>query len=203
MIYDYLIVGCGFTGATLAERLTNVAGKKVLLIDKRNHIGGNSFDYFNDNGILVSKYGAHIFHTKSLKIWNYINKFTEFNNYIHKVGASFGNDLDYLPLNLNTINKFFNIKMTEKELPTFLEKKKVPIERPKNAEEAVISKVGWELYEAFYKNYTRKQWGLDPKEISPSVTLRLPIRYNDDVRYFDDEWQAYQRTAIPKYLENA
>lgn len=188
-MYDWLIVGCGFTGATLAERIATQLDERVLIIDKRNHIAGNAYDFYDDSGILVSKYGAHIFHTNSEKVWNYITRFADFNSYLHFVEAYVGGKYYALPLNLDTINSFYNINLSTEDLPLFLERKRVPIEHPKNAEEAVLSEVGWELYEAFYKNYTRKQWGIDPKKLDPSVTMRLPIRTNRDKRYFSDTWQ--------------
>lgn len=188
-MYDYLIVGAGFTGCTLAERISSQLGKKVLIIEKRNHIGGNSYDYYNEDGVLVSKYGAHIFHTNDGEIWKYVNRFSAFNNYIHTVDANVGGKFYSLPLNLDTINYFFQTKLTKAELPGFLSKLKVPLKNISNAEEAVINKVGWELYEVFYKNYTIKQWGTDPKNLDASVTNRLPIRLDTDKRYFTDKYQ--------------
>jgi UDP-galactopyranose mutase len=197
-MYDFLIVGCGFSGATLAERLANVLNKRVLVVDKRNHIAGNAYDCQDENGILVSKYGAHIFHTNSERIWNYISQFASFNGYVHRVDASIRGKLYALPLNLATFNKFFNLNLSAEEISTFLNSIRVPIANPANAEEAVVSKVGWELYEAFYKRYTLKQWGIDPRELDASVTDRLPIRLNDDTRYFTDRWQGMPNGGYTK-----
>jgi UDP-galactopyranose mutase len=199
--YDYLIVGCGFSGATLAERIAQELDAKVLIIDRRDHIGGNSYDYLDENGILIGKYGAHIFHTPSVKVWNYISRFTEFNTYVHHVDAYWQGNYYPLPLNLVTINSFFGKQMTALELPAFLDSIRVYIDKPKNAEEAVISQVGWELYEAFYRTYTRKQWGVDPKDLDASVTSRLPIRMNSDTQYFADAWQGIPVEGFTKVFE--
>jgi len=149
----------------LAEQIAQHLDAKVLVVDRRDHIGGNSHDYLNENGILVGKYGAHIFHTNSEKVWHYINRFAEFNSYVHRVDAYWQGRYYSIPLNLKTINSFFAKEMTNEELPAFLDSIRVVIDKPKNAEEAVISQVGWELYEAFYRKYTLKQWGVDPKEL--------------------------------------
>ncbi len=201
-MYDYLIVGCGFAGATLAERIASELGKKVLIIDRRDHIGGNAYDFSDSNGIRVGKYGAHIFHTNSLKIWNYVTRFAEFNNYVHTVDALIDGKFYPLPVNLRTINQFFGTKLTGKTAETFLNSKRVKIQKPKNAEEMVLSKVGQELYEAFYKKYTIKQWGLHPRELDASVTARLPIRFNEDCRYFADRWQGIPRDGYEKLFQN-
>ncbi len=188
-MYDFLIVGAGFTGCTIAERIASQLNKSVVLIDKRNHIGGNSYDYINEDGILIHKYGPHIFHTNDEGIWQYVNKFSHFNDYLHKVKANVGANHYYLPINLGTINEFFNLNLSSDEIIPFLNKIKVPVKNIKNAEEAVISKIGWELYEAFYKNYTIKQWGCDPKKLDAAITQRLPIRFDMDNRYFSDKYQ--------------
>jgi UDP-galactopyranose mutase len=200
-MYDYLIVGCGFSGSTLAERIASQLDKKVLIIDKRNHIGGNAYDYYDGNGVLVSKYGPHIFHTNIGRVWKYISQFAEFNSYIHHVDTFFNGEFYALPLNLDTINTFFGKNLSSENLPDFLEKIRKPIAKPQNAEDAVVSKVGWELYEAFYKNYTKKQWGIDPKHLDASVTLRLPVRINNDKRYFADKWQGIPKEGFTKLFE--
>ncbi|MDP3014309.1 MAG: UDP-galactopyranose mutase [Candidatus Subteraquimicrobiales bacterium] len=199
--YDYLIVGCGFSGATLAERIARELDAKVLIIDRRDHIGGNAYDHLDENGILIGRYGAHIFHTSSEKVWNYISRFTEFNTYVHRVDACWQGNYYALPLNLATINSFFGKQMTAGELPAFLDSIRVHLDSPKNAEEAVISRVGWDLYEAFYRTYTKKQWGIDPKDLDASVTLRLPIRMNSDTRYFTDPWQGIPVGGFTKVFE--
>jgi UDP-galactopyranose mutase len=200
-VYDYLIVGCGFSGVTLAERIANELDAKVLIIDRRDHIGGNAYDHLDENGILIGRYGAHIFHTNSEKVWRYVTRFTEFNTYVHHVDACWQGNYYALPLNLATINSFFGKQMTAGELPAFIDSIRVHIDSPKNAEEAVISKVGWDLYGAFYRNYTKKQWGIDPKDLDASITLRLPIRMNSDKRYFTDPWQGLPVGGFTKVFE--
>ncbi|MEW6054240.1 MAG: UDP-galactopyranose mutase [Nitrospirota bacterium] len=200
-MYDFLIVGCGFSGSTLAERIASQLDKKVLIIDKRNHIGGNAYDHYDNNGVLISKYGPHIFHTNNKSVWNYISQFTEFNDYVHYVDAFVEGKFYALPLNINTINDFFKKKLSSKELPKFLNKIREPIVNPQNSEEAIVSKVGWDLYNAFYKNYTKKQWGIDPIQLDASVTLRLPIRMNNDKRYFTDKWQGLPKEGFTKIFQ--
>lgn len=187
--WDYLIVGAGFTGATLAERIARELDARVLVIDRRSHIGGNAWDEVNSAGLRIGRYGVHVFHTQSQKVWDYVTRFADFNHFVLEVEAYHQGRWYSLPLNRSTINAFFEIELKAEEIPTFLKKIKVPIEHPQNAEEAVLSRVGKELYEAFYLNYTRKQWDLDPRELDASVTMRLPIRSNDDRRYFTDRWQ--------------
>ena len=201
-MYDWLIVGCGFTGATLAERIATQLDERVLIIDKRDHIGGNAYDYLDESGLRVSKYGAHIFHTNSEKVWRYVRQFAEFDEYTHRVEAWVNGRFFSLPLNLETINSFFGTNLSSESLPDFLDRRRVPIEHPANAEEAVVEKVGWELYDAFYRGYTRKQWGVDPKELEPSVTMRLPVRANGDKRYFSDPWQGMPIGGYASLFEN-
>jgi UDP-galactopyranose mutase len=188
-MFDYLIIGAGFSGATLAERIASELDKKVLVVERRNHVGGNAYDYFDNDRILVSRYGAHIFHTNDERVWKYVNQFATFNNYVHTVDACIGDEFYSLPLNIDTINAFFHTNLSSVELPDFLANLRVPIKCPSNAEEAVVSQVGWELYEAFYRKYTLKQWGVAPKLLDASVTARLPVRLNNDKRYFSDRRQ--------------
>lgn len=188
-IWDYVIVGAGFTGATLAERIAQDLQARVLVIDKRPHIGGNAWDELDAQGIRVGRYGAHVFHTNSQKVWDYITRFGEFNDFTLEVEAYHQGKWYALPLNLGTINAFFNLDLSAGDVPAFLAQVREAIAAPQNAEEAVLSRVGRELYEAFYLNYTRKQWDLEPHELDASVTLRLPIRHNRDSRYFADRWQ--------------
>jgi len=198
---DYLIVGCGFTGATLAERIASQLNAAVIIIDKRDHVGGLAYDYVDEHGIVVGKYGPHIFHTNNEMVWKYVNRFAVFNNYVHLVDAFFQGRFFALPLNLDTINAFFGRLMSTAELPVFLETIREHIPYPRNAEEAVISKVGWDLYNAFYRNYTKKQWGMDPRDLDASVTMRLPIRMNNDKRYFADQWQGIPKEGFTRLFE--
>lgn len=193
-MFDYLIVGAGFAGSVLAERLANGSNKKVLVCDKRPHIGGNAFDYYNDEGILIHKYGPHIFHTNSKEVFDYLGKFTEWREYQHRVLAMVDGMLLPMPINLDTINKLYGLQLTAFDVEDFFKKHAEPCENIRTSEDVVVSKVGRELYTKFFRNYTRKQWGLDPSELDASVTARVPTRTNRDDRYFTDSFQ-----AMPKY----
>jgi len=198
--YDYLVVGCGFSGIVLAERLSSI-GKKILIVDKRSHIGGNCHDY-KSGKILVGKYGAHIFHTKSKDVFEYLNRFTKFTNYRHKVLAYYKDQYFPIPINLTTVNKFFNINLKdEEELKNFLKSKIKNIKKIKNSRDVVISKFGEELYEAFVRTYTKKQWDKDPEELDKLVLERLPIRYNENDFYFDDHFQGMPKNGYTKMFE--
>jgi UDP-galactopyranose mutase len=201
-MFDYLIVGAGFAGAVLAERLASQAGKKVLIVDKRNHVGGNTYDYYNSEGILVHKYGPHIFHTNSKEIFDYLGKFTTWRPYEHRVLASVDGMLVPIPINLNTINTLYGMNLTSNEVDEFLRSKAEKKERILTSEDVVVSKVGRELYEKFFKGYTRKQWDLDPSELDASVTARIPTRNNRDNRYFTDTYQAMPLLGYSKLFEN-
>lgn len=202
MKYDYLIVGAGFAGAVLAERIASQLNKKVLIIDKRDHIGGNCYDYYNEIGVLVHKYGPHCFHTNSKKVFDYLSKFTKWRNFELRVRALVKGDLYPIPINRNTLNNFFDVNLEdEKDVKEFLDKKRKKIEKPKNSEEQVISLAGKEIYENFFKNYTIKQWGLNPKELDASVCARIPIRTNTDDRYFTDEYQVMPLEGYTKMFE--
>ncbi len=189
-MFDFLIVGAGFAGSVLAERLATQANKKVLIIDKRNHIGGNAYDYFNEDGILVHKYGPHIFHTNSKEVFEYLGQFTEWRPYEHKVLGSVDGQLVPIPINLNTINKLYGLNLSSADVEAFFEARAEKIDRIKTSEDVVVSKVGRELYEKFFRGYTRKMWDLDPSELDASVTARVPTRTNKDDRYFTDTYQA-------------
>lgn len=189
-MFDYFIVGAGFSGSVMAERLANICDKRVLICDKRTHIGGNAFDYYDDAGILVHRYGPHIFHTNSQEVFEYLSLFTEWRQYEHRVLASVDGMLVPVPVNLETLNRMYNLNLSAREMQIFLDDVAEPIERVRNSEDAVVSKVGRELYEKLFRNYTRKQWGLDPSQLDASVTARLPVRTNRDCRYFTDKYQA-------------
>ncbi len=189
-MYDYLIVGAGLAGSVLAERLASKANKKVLLIDKRNHIGGNTFDYFNSDGILVHKYGPHIFHTNSKDVFDYLGKFTEWRPYEHRVLASVDGQLVPIPINQNTINSLYGLTLSQPQVQEFFNSKAEKKDQILTSEDVVVNAVGRELYEKFFKQYTLKQWALDPSELDASVTARVPTRTNKDDRYFTDTYQA-------------
>lgn len=199
-MFDYLIVGAGLAGGVLAERLAST-GKKILLVDKRNHVGGNTFDYYNTDGILVHKYGPHIFHTNSKEVFTYLGKFTEWRPYEHRVLASVDGMLVPIPINLNTINELYGLKLSSNEVDAFLESKAEKKSVIKTSEDVVVSKVGRELYEKFFRGYTRKQWNLDPSELDASVTSRIPTRNNRDNRYFTDSYQAIPLHGYTRMFE--
>jgi UDP-galactopyranose mutase len=188
-MFDYLIVGAGFAGSVLAERLANEGNKKVLIIDKRNHIGGNAYDYYDDAGILVHQYGPHIFHTNSADVFKYLSRFTEWRPYEHKVLTTVDNKLVPIPINLTTINKLYDLNLDSEGLEKFFDSVKEEKQYIRTSEDVVVSQVGRDLYEKFFQGYTRKQWGCDPSELDKSVTSRIPTRTNTDDRYFTDEFQ--------------
>ena len=200
-MYDFLIVGAGLSGTVLAERLASKEGKKVLIVDKRNHIGGNTFDYFNSEGVLVHKYGPHIFHTNSLDVFNYLGKFTEWRPYEHRVLASVDGMMVPIPINMNTINALYGLNLSSEEVSNFLKGKAEKKDRIVTSEDVVLSQVGKDLYEKFFKGYTRKQWGMDPSELDAAVAARIPTRCNKDNRYFTDTYQAMPLHGYTKMFE--
>src|SRR5690349_1490132 len=168
-MFDYLIVGAGFAGSVLAERLARGSGKHVLLVDRRAHIGGNAYDHYDDAGILVHRYGPHIFHTNSDVVFDYLSRFTAWRGYEHRVLASVDGQKVPIPINLDTVNSLYGLSLTSFELEAFFKARAEPVARVATSEDAIVAKVGRELYEKFFKGYTRKQWGLDPSELDASV----------------------------------
>lgn len=201
-MFDYLIVGAGFSGSVIAERLASQAGKKVLVVDRRNHIGGNAYDHYNDDGVLIHKYGPHIFHTNSRDVFEYLSQFTAWRPYEHRVLASVDGQLLPIPINLDTINKLYSLNLTSFQVEEFFKSVAEPKEYILTSEDVVVSKVGRELYEKFFRNYTRKQWGLDPSELDRSVIARIPTRTNRDDRYFTDTYQAMPLYGFTRMFEN-
>jgi UDP-galactopyranose mutase len=199
---DYLIVGAGFAGSVLAERLARGMGKSVVLCDRRNHIGGNAYDHYDAAGILVHKYGPHIFHTNSKEIFNYLSRFTAWRPYEHRVLASVDGQLVPIPINLDTINRIYRRNFTEAEAADFLASVAEPCETIRTSEDAVVSKVGRELYEKFFRGYTRKQWGVDPSQLDAQVAARIPVRTNRDDRYFTDQFQFMPKHGYTRMFEN-
>jgi UDP-galactopyranose mutase len=201
-MFDYMIVGAGFAGSVLAERLATQLNKKVVVVEQRNHIAGNTYDYYNEDGILVHKYGPHIFHTNSKKVFDYLSEFTDWRPYEHRVLASVDGQLVPIPINLTTINSLYGLNLSSEDVQSFYLSKAVKVTSIKNSEDAIISQVGVELYEKFFKGYTRKQWDMDPSELDASVTSRIPVRSNKDDRYFTDTYQAMPASGYTKMFEN-
>jgi UDP-galactopyranose mutase len=200
--FDYLIVGAGFAGSVLAERLATQAGKTVLIIDRRNHIGGNAYDHYNEDGILIHKYGPHIFHTNSERVFEYLSQFTEWRPYEHRVLAHVDGQLLPIPINRTTVNRLYDLNLeTEAQCEAFLASRAEPVEHCRTSEDVVVSKVGRELYEKFFRGYTRKQWGLDPSELDAQVTARVPTRTNTDDRYFTDAFQVMPLHGYTRMFE--
>jgi UDP-galactopyranose mutase len=188
--YDTLIVGAGFAGSIVAERLATELDHRVLLVDRRDHIAGNAYDYIDEHGTLVHKYGPHIFHTNSDKVVDHLSRFTEWRPYEHRVLADVDGQLLPMPINRDTINRLYGLDLsTEEEVEAFYAQRREARPRMETSEDAVVAKVGWELYETFFRGYTRKQWELDPKDLHASVCARIPIRTNTDDRYFTDAFQ--------------
>lgn len=202
-MFDYLIVGAGFAGAVAAERLARSFGKKVLVIDRREHIGGNAYDHENEDGILIHRYGPHIFHTNSEQVFQYLSQFTTWRNYEHRVLASVDGKLVPVPINLDTVNLLYNLKLSsEEEVEEFFAARAEARSSIRTSEDVVVSKVGRDLYEKLFRNYTRKQWGKDPSELDALVTARIPVRTNRDDRYFTDRFQAMPKHGYTRMFEN-
>lgn len=188
MKVDVLVVGAGFSGAVTAERLAN-HGLQVLLIDKRPHVGGNAFDTLDEHGILIHRYGPHIFHTNSSRIIDYLSRFTSWRQYEHRVLARVDEKLLPIPINIDTVNRLYGLSLNEDSIQDFYNRVREPRKKILSSEDVVLNAVGRDLYEKFFRGYTRKQWGLDPSELSASVAARIPTRTNHDDRYFTDTYQ--------------
>jgi UDP-galactopyranose mutase len=199
--YDYVIAGAGLAGGVLAERLAHGMGKRVLIVDKRDHIGGNTYDYHDAAGILVHKYGPHIFHTNSAEVMQYLSKFTEWRDYEHRVLAQVDGKLLPIPINLDTIEQMYGLSLDAAGMKSFLASRAELDRLIRTSEDIVLSRVGRELYEKFFRNYTRKQWGLDPSELDASVAGRIPVRFDRDDRYFTDTYQAMPKHGFTRMFE--
>jgi len=197
-----LVVGAGISGATIAYKFAS-AGKEVLVIDKRDHIGGNCYDFINEYGLIISKYGPHFFHTNDKGVWDFINQFSEWLPYEHRVLSFVDNKLVPIPVNITTVNELFNLNIqNEEEMKEWLLANTEKIENPKNSEESAIARVGRVLYEKMLKNYTKKQWDLYPHELDPQVMNRIPVRTNFDDRYFTDTYQAVPKNGFTAFFNN-
>lgn len=189
MNYDYVIVGAGLFGAVFAQQMRQ-AGRSAVVVERRGHIGGNCFTRdHEDTGITVHQYGTHIFHTTDKRVWEYISRFTGFNRYHHRVLTTHRGRVFSMPINLGTINAFFGVNLRPHEAEAFLAARREPIENPRNLEDKAVSLIGRELYEAFIKGYTVKQWGCDPRELPANIITRLPVRTSFNDAYFDDPYQ--------------
>jgi UDP-galactopyranose mutase len=186
--FDYLIVGAGFAGSVCAQQLAE-AGSSVLLIDRRPHIGGNAYDRRDEHGILIHPYGPHIFHTNGKRIFEYLSRFTHWRFYEHRVRAVVAGRSYPIPINRTTINRLYGLNLAEDQVESYLATVRVPREPIRTSEDVVLSSVGHDLCEKFFRGYTRKQWGLDLSELSAGVAARIPTRTNDDDRYFSDTFQ--------------
>ena len=200
--FDYLIVGAGFAGSVLAERLAADSDKRVLLIDRRGHVGGNAYDCYDDAGILIHRYGPHIFHTNSVQVAAYLSRFTRWRPYEHRVRAKVGDALLPIPINLDTINGLYGLDLDSDGMERFLAERAEPVREVRTSEDVVVGRVGRELYETFFRGYTRKQWGMDPSELDKSVTARVPTRTDRDDRYFTDSFQYMPLHGFTRMFEN-
>jgi UDP-galactopyranose mutase len=200
-MFDYLIVGAGYAGAVMAERLAAGLDKRVLIVDRRPHIAGNAFDHYDEAGLLVHRYGPHIFHTNSREVFEYLSRFTAWRSYEHRVLASVDGRLVPIPINRDTVNQIYGLNLSSFEVETFfasVAEKRAPV---RTSEDVVVNKVGRELYDKFFKNYTRKQWDMDASELDASVIARIPTRTNRDDRYFTDTYQCMPRDGYTRMFE--
>jgi UDP-galactopyranose mutase len=201
-MFDYLVVGAGFAGAVVSERMARCFSKKVLVIDRRSHIGGNAYDHYNDDSVLVHRYGPHIFHTNSEQVFQYLSQFTSWRPYEHRVLASVDGKLVPIPINLDTVNLLYGLNLTSEQLEVFFAARAESRPSIRTSEDVVVSKVGRDLYEKLFRNYTRKQWGKDPSELDAQVTARIPVRTNRDDRYFTDRFQVMPKHGYTRMFEN-
>lgn len=201
-MFDWLVVGAGFAGSVMAERLATQRGERVLVIDRRPHIGGNAYDKYNDQGLLYHEYGPHIFHTNSEDIFRYLSQFTDWRPYEHRVLASVDGQLVPIPINRTTINALYHLSLSsDAEAQQWLDARAEQVGPIRTSEDVVVSRVGRELYEKFFRAYTRKQWGVDPSELDKSVTARVPTRTDLDDRYFTDAFQAMPKHGYTRMFE--
>jgi UDP-galactopyranose mutase len=201
-MFDYLVAGAGFAGAVVAERMARQFNKKVLIVDRRDHIAGNAYDCLDESGVLIHRYGPHIFHTNSAEVFNYLTQFTQWRSYEHRVLANVDNKLVPIPINLDTVNRLYGLDLSSDELEQYFATVAEPRDVIRTSEDVVLNRVGRDLYEKLFRGYTRKQWGLDPSELDSSVIARIPVRTNRDDRYFTDTWQAMPLRGFTRMFEN-
>lgn len=199
--YDWVVVGAGFAGATLAERLAAERGERVLVVDRRPHVAGNAYDRLDAAGVLIHEYGPHIFHTNAPAVSAYLSRFTAWRPYEHRVLAHVGGQLLPIPINLDTINRLYGLALDSVQLDAWFAARAEPVAEIRTSEDVVVSRVGRELYETFFRGYTRKQWGLDPSQLDRAVTARVPVRTTRDDRYFGDSFQAMPREGYTRMFE--
>jgi UDP-galactopyranose mutase len=195
-------VGAGFAGAVVAERMARKFNKTVLIVDHRPHIGGNAYDCLDQAGVLVHRYGPHIFHTNSAEVFDYLSKFTLWRPYEHRVVAAVDGQLVPVPINLDTVSRLYRLNLTSAELETYFTSVAEPRDVIRTSEDVVVSRVGRDLYNKLFRGYTRKQWGLDPSQLDSSVIARIPVRTNQDDRYFTDTYQAMPLHGYTRMFEN-
>jgi len=204
-MFDYIIIGAGFVGSVLAERIANKLNKKVLIIEKRNHIGGNCYDFKDENGIIVHKYGPHIFHTNYKEVWDYLSQFTEWIPYQHKVLGFIDGKFVPIPFNLNSLYELMPLKLAErleeKLINNFGYNKKVPILELRKTKDKDLKFLADFIYEKVFLHYTEKQWGIKPEEMDPLVTARVPVVISRDDRYFQDKYQGIPKDGYTKLFE--
>ena len=203
MKYDFIIAGAGFAGAVFAERIATVLNKKVLVVDKRSHTGGNSYDYTDENGILVHKYGPHIFHTNDKKVFEYLSNFTKWKKYEHRVLSRVSGSDYPVPVNKLTINKLYGLELkNDADTKKFLDGVISSVRPVMNSEDVILNRVGKDLYEKFFEKFTEKIWFEHPRNLAPNVCGRINVRYNDDCRYFSDEYQFMPDKGYHNLIQN-
>jgi UDP-galactopyranose mutase len=201
-VFDWLIVGAGFAGSVIAREIATRRDESVVLIDRRPHIGGNAYDHYDDSGVLIHRYGPHIFHTNSEMIFNHLSQFTEWRFYEHRVLAQVDGQLLPIPINLDTVNKLYGLSLTSEEMEGWLAARAEKLPEIRTSEDVVVSKIGRDLYEKFFRGYTKKQWGVYPTELDKSVTARVPTRTNRDDRYFSDSYQFMPKHGYTRLFEH-
>ncbi len=201
-MFDYVIVGAGFSGSVVAAQMARNFGKRVLLVDRRPHVGGNAYDHANEAGVLVHQYGPHIFHTNSKDVFTYLSQFTAWREYEHRVLAWVAGRLVPIPINLDTVNQLYGLQLDTHEMEAYLDGVSEKRAAITTSEDVILSRVGRDLYEKMFRGYTRKQWGLDPSQLDASVCGRIPVRLNRDDRYFSDTYQAMPRHGFTRMFEN-